>query len=306
MIYCNDLCQGRFNGNLTAFADDTAFSYSNPSKIDLFFEIQDDLNRLRYWFDVNGFVLSSKTKFMTLRNEYSFDNPLVYKYKCTSCLEQNTLCNVNCLEIEHVSEMKYLGIHFDSELKWEIHLEKLKKALLLMTRKIYLLRSFCSIDVLKSVYFGLIGSKIQYGIVCWGYTYSNLLKPISIIQKKIIRCILKKPLTEPSFPLFKRLNILPLKHLYVYRVVKLFYLRCHNWGSLERSYNLRQHRTNSFIIFLPKLEFSRHSFDYIGPTLFSKIPDDIKGYASIRKFRTSLISWLFGSPNIDNLFVFNV
>lgn len=49
----------------------------------------------------------------------------------------------------------------------------------------YLLGQFCTIDVLENVYFGigLVGSKIQYGIIFWGYTYSNLIQPVFNIQK---------------------------------------------------------------------------------------------------------------------------
>lgn len=36
LIYCNDLGQGRFIGDLNAFADDKALTYIGPSKYDLF------------------------------------------------------------------------------------------------------------------------------------------------------------------------------------------------------------------------------------------------------------------------------
>lgn len=58
-------------------------------------------------------------------------------------------------------------------------------------------------------------SRLQYAIPRWGGTYVMMPKPIEITQEKIIRVMLRKNRMEPSFPLFKRLGIFPLRSLIV-------------------------------------------------------------------------------------------
>lgn len=46
---------------------------------------------------------------------------------------------------------------------------------------------------------------------------------IQTIQKVCIRIITNNSILEPLRPLFKRLNILPFRNLYVYKVLTVFY-----------------------------------------------------------------------------------
>lgn len=67
--------------------------------------------------------------------------------------------------------------------------------------------------------------------------------------------------------------------------------------------NLWHHR----FYFIPphKLEFLRRPFDYIAPTLFNEIPLNLRNCNSYSKFHKLVADWLFNSPDIESLFVFN-
>jgi len=109
LIYINNLCNGQFEGSLTCFADDTALSYSSENSLSLFQSIQNDLDKLRYWFITNRMVLSVKTKYInfSLRSKDFGNNRLFFK--CKSCLILGSVgCN-SCVEIEQVKHIKYLG-----------------------------------------------------------------------------------------------------------------------------------------------------------------------------------------------------
>lgn len=58
LVYINDLCSGKFMGDLTCFADDTALCHHKNNSIILRQEMQTDLNKLKKWFTVNRMALS--------------------------------------------------------------------------------------------------------------------------------------------------------------------------------------------------------------------------------------------------------
>jgi hypothetical protein len=55
--------------------------------------------------------------------------------------------------------------------------------------------------------------------------YVTTLYPIIIFQKSFLRIITRKPRTKHSWPIFVRLNIMSLRNLHVYKVLKLFFIR---------------------------------------------------------------------------------
>ena len=60
VVFINSLFLQNFNGKLTAFADDTALSYSDFSYLNLCSLINNDLEVLRKWFHLHKLVISKK------------------------------------------------------------------------------------------------------------------------------------------------------------------------------------------------------------------------------------------------------
>lgn len=118
-----------------------------------------------------------------------------------------------------------MGVVLDSKMNWLVHTQTLKKYILNCTRQLYNLKNFCSQKVLLMIYYGIVQSKIQYGITCWGGAYFNKINPIFIAQKHLIRVISKQNRFSGSLFLFRQLQVLPLRYLYFYKVLRLFFLR---------------------------------------------------------------------------------
>ena len=74
----------------------------------------------------------------------------------------------------------------------------------------YKLRHYVPLDTLISIYYALFCPFLTYGIVFWGATCENLLKPVLTAQKKVIRAITCSEPTAHSSPLFSGLKILKL------------------------------------------------------------------------------------------------
>jgi hypothetical protein len=114
-----------------------------------------------------------KTKFINfnLRINVHFSGPIYYT--CTKCLVKQALCAVDCQIIQRVNYIKYLGIFLDREVNWEIHIAKLKlkSTLNWVLMYFYFLRDTCPENILRSLYFSLVESRLEYGLICWGGNY---------------------------------------------------------------------------------------------------------------------------------------
>lgn len=296
LVYCNDLCNGKFAGKLTAFADDTALLYSDVSWDLLNKKIENDLELLKLWFHYNKLRLNiDKTKIMYFAcRKKDIPSTLMkpIKFHNNECCNGNNNNECTCPEIKKTFEQKYLGLILDSEMTWHAHINHLYKACLIANHAIYYLKDTVDINTKKMFYFAFYHSKIEYGLAVWGGSYKSHLKPILIGQKKAIRNILLSNRYEPSFPLFRFLGILPLRYLYVYKVLKEFFERSHCFGI--QYYTKFTRNTCISRLKLPKVNkcIFKTCFLYIGPAINNKLPDYIKNYQNLKGKLKLLKRWL--------------
>jgi hypothetical protein len=297
LIFINDLLLKRFCGKIIAFADDIAFLYSNKNLNNVQASLETDLSVLRSWCTINKMQVNvSKTKYINFSSN-SFVFPSVIKFHEVNCLR--VACD--CGEIEKVDNFKYLGVMIDSSFTWKTHIDQLHNKLKQSIRKFYFLRNYCDEALLRSLYFALIHSRLQYGVTIWGGTVKTSINKLRVTQNVFIRIIKKKNKRESSFPLFQNLKILPIQNLFVFKVLRLFYLKSGNTGTenlfyITRSLNRRFFRR-------PKVnkEVFRNSFLYLGPSLFNKLPPIVKECNSLPQFTNKLKNWLFEVSDVNTL-----
>ena len=105
-----------------------------------------------------------------------------------------------------------LGIWIDEILKYNAHCEYVQKKLsigLFAVRQLKILPKF----LLKTIYYSVFDSHINYSLIAWGGTYKYLLNPIIILQKMAIRIVCNKTYNYPTQELFKELKILNFGNL---------------------------------------------------------------------------------------------
>lgn len=291
LIFINDLLNLNFRGQISAFADDIALFYSGKDPATIAEIINEDLILLNNWVKANKMQVNvSKTKFINF-DFVGFELPVPLKYHINGCNFNLGLCN--CEEIEKVNSYKYLGVTLDEKLSWENHVKGLHSKLRKSIRTFYYLRNFCSTPLLRTLYFALIHSKLQYGIICWGGTYKTLIDKLRSTQNYFVRIILKKNRRETSYPLYLQLKIFPIQHLFVFKVLRMFYIRSGNLGNEILFYQTRSN--TNYVFRLPKVNKSlfRKSFNYLGPKLFNHLPEDIRKCNKFRIFCNMVRNWLF-------------
>ena len=77
----------------------------------------------------------------------------------------NILCSQQT--ISQVDSVKYLGILIDSKLTWNSHLENLGKKVATGASVLFKLQPFANVRLLRIVYFSLVYSYLNYGILNW-------------------------------------------------------------------------------------------------------------------------------------------
>ena len=138
-----------------------------------------------------------------------------------------------------------------------------------------------------------------------GGTYTSNINPLQIAQKKIVRVIFKQPRSEHSLPLFQKLNVLPLRYLFVFKVLKIFYIRGGNRTKpIEYTGKLRAKKDMNRLGFgtvvpKPNKEAFKHTYDFLAPKLFCSLPVEFMYQKSTTLFLSKLEKWLLCQESKD-------
>jgi len=150
------------------------------------------------------------------------------------------------------------------------------------------LRHYAPLTVLRSVYYSIVYSHLQYGITSWGNAAAKYLKKIEVQQSYIVKIVTKAPFFKTKVaPIYQQLNFLTLENILKLEVIK-FVLnfktktipKCfdqyfqpashmHNYQTrFVSGNNLAVTKYNKTII----LRLIRHA----GGKLWNEMPDEIK------------------------------
>jgi len=285
-------------------------SYASQTQFELVTDINHDIDIMRKWFAAHKLSISNKTRIMHVslaqqdipQVDIKYHDPKCKKFKLNhnhdcaySTLEQ---CHSNCFTIESVESFKYLGIIIDKNLNWREHTLSLKLYLRAAVRKMYELRPLCSTETLKMIYYGLFHSKLSYGITCWGGAYSNKLDPLLKLQRCAIRLICNANRRDPSFALFKSLNILPIRHQFFHKVLKTFIAKnSHQANRSQIQYSFRY--ANNVLVPSFRTTSFRNSYTVLSCRLFNKLPGTLKNIQSPNIFLKNLKIWLLNFNHSD-------
>ena len=135
------------------------------------------------------------------------------------------------------------------------------------------------------VYYSLFYPHILYCISVWGGAASCHLKPIVCMQKRIVRYVCRVPALTPTNSLFLKTGILKFNEVFNLQVCKLMLntLRgfevdhsCFTPVSMVHTHYTRHSKNNNFVIERPRTQLGLNSFKYLGPKLWSSVPEIFK------------------------------
>ena len=198
LLYINDLKSLSSKLNLKLFADDTNLFISSIS----YQKLEEDLN--------NSLIVL---------NDWTLANKLTVNYKKTHYLifkKKNILDTPN-LQIkfgDHIlckqQQTKFLGLIIQDNLKWNSHINYVTQKINQCIPTFFGLRHLLNLSQLRTIYYALIYSRINYGIEIYGKTSKKLISTLQSSQNKIIKIILKIPITTPTTQIHKSFNTLTI------------------------------------------------------------------------------------------------
>jgi len=194
LIYVNDLpCAS--SSQTTLFADDTSLHLSHKDIKMLQLNVQNELDKVDTWMRSNRLSINyNKTAYMII----------------TATRSQN--CNfeisMNGMRIQQTDSIKYPGVIFDNKLSWKPQISSLCGKLSQACRVVCKIRHFADIKILRLIYFSLFHSHLQYCKIDWGRAHKTVIRPVQVLQNRIVKYMTFSNRTSSASNMFKLLEIL--------------------------------------------------------------------------------------------------
>ena len=220
LIYINNLCNMSIkDAHIFSYADDTAIVFSGESWNSVGRTAECGLSVVASWLDRNLLTLNiAKTNYIC----FSISNrsqPLQdLQIRIHTCSDSfNNTCS--CLNINKVSNTKYLGVMLDQRLSWHLHLELIMSRVRKLIWTFKLLRHVAWKDLIRQIYVSLGQSILMYCLPVWGGATKTKFLELERAQRALLKVMLFKPLRFPTESLYLTSNLLSVRKLYILQVV---------------------------------------------------------------------------------------
>ena len=172
------------------------------------------------------------------------------------------------------SDCKYLGVHIDSKLCWDKHIDVLGKRLSSLNFAFKIVRKSANLETLKTMYYGQVHSLLNYAILAWGSSIHAA--KIFRCQKKIIRTMVHAKPRQSCKEIFQKLEIITFPSMCINALLVYTKLNMHKFktNASVSGYNTR--RSKNLYKEFGKSNLTKRNHNLLGPELFNKLPIEIK------------------------------
>jgi len=283
LLYINDCPKSSNILKFIMFADDTNVFHSDINITILETIINRELSNLSLWFKSNKLSLNiNKTYFMFFGHKG---------------ITANLRIHIDGLNIERVSNTKFLGLQIDEKLNWKEHIRLLSIKISRSIGIIYRLRQSVPLTILRKLYFAIILPYLQYCNILWGTNYWTSIRSLFLLQKKAIRLVTNSAYLAHTAPLFKQLNTLTLTDL-VSMQIGIFMFNYVNkllppvftqFIKVNPATHRQTTRSSSNLYIEPyRLNIKKFSLIITGPTFWNSLNKDTKESKSANIFKRKL------------------
>jgi hypothetical protein len=279
LIYVNDLMHCNFQGKLRLFADDTNIFFSGNDINDITNTANTSLEILFNWFSANKLTINIEKTCYSIFGNNGDANPQI---KLGETLIQRT------------QSTKYLGVYLDEKLNWKIHIDHLVGKLRKLTSILHYMSQFISENDVHRIYYAYIFPHIKYAIEIYGSACKTALRPLQVVQNKLIKILCKRSYDSSSSELLREKSILNCKHLnrlftniFVYKqqnnMLPDIFSRYYTRQIEIHDHNTRQNLDLSLPPFLTTC--GQKSVKYFGAQLWNCTPKNIRESSSLYTFK---------------------
>jgi hypothetical protein len=318
ILYINDLPKiSRLFSSL--FADDTTLlaKHRDPTLLCQF--VNDEFHKIATYFRAHKLSLHTcKTKFMVFTTSPAVRNlnfDVFINNNNSNSNDPNLIFPIQRVKSNcNIPAIKFLGFFVDESLNFKYHIQYISKKLSTALYFIRNAKNVLSTKSLKALYYSLFHCHVIYAMQIWSCTAESNFKEIVIKQKKIIRIVADAPYNAHSEPLFKKLNVLPVKDLILF--FKLQYMHQYVQGFLPSAFsgewrttgelaaenmpNLRNRDYNDFIVPFARLTITERFPLSSFPKAWNEFNEfEIKFLRDKSEFNSKLKSYLLSKLDGD-------
>ena len=285
LIYINDLPNSSTLLHYILFADDSNVFISHASYDQLFHLANSELSLASEWFKANKLSLNlSKT------------NYILFKSVRKQIPNNHNSIIIDNMIIPQVTTTKFLGVHIDCHLKWNIHINAISKKI---AKNIGIIRRISSVlptHILFNLYYTLVYPYFNYCNFIWSSTYNIHLQSLQILQKRAIRVITKSPYNFHTKPLFIHNNLLNIKQIKFKQTCEFVYMFHNNLLppsfvdyfcliSHIHSHNTRNNDGYRYRSILTRTNIRKFAIRSQGPIAWNSLPLSIRAATNLTQFK---------------------
>ena len=225
-------------------------------------------------------------------------------------------------EVFEPDDVKYLGVYFDSKLSFKKQINivncKINRMVGILWKAEHLTH-----ETKKTVYYSLVESHLNYGILMWGSTIArnisgtfeldhipDNLQQLTYTQNKVIRAIFRKPKYDKSSklytsmsPLYKALKVLKLCDLYYFNLATMahnFYHGNNLPDKIAEKYKKKvditdvRTRSNEYELYYktPRLVSTFKEPSMASSAFWNTLPNDLRKLTKFKNFKVKLKEYL--------------
>lgn len=277
LLFLNDFFTNKFNGTPIAYADDIVLVYTGIRTNELNVKMQEDMNTISEWVEANKLTINiEKTKCMA----FSL-NPKPIKLNIF----------INNKKIDQVDKMIYLGLHLQSNMKWDDHinhLEQTKKAFLSVINRIG-----------QSVRMNVLLKKINnlycftYLTVVWGSSATTQdIEKLQAIQDILIIKLFKRGRgVQTADSIRKKHKIMNVKQTIQFEKLKFYFKHKYDLKT-DFSEHLLNGRYSTY-----NRDIGKNAVFRSAMAAFNELDDNLKGIRNFKLFQKNATEFILNNDN---------
>jgi hypothetical protein len=290
------------------YADDTCLLYAGKDLCEVERKIQIDFENILKWSHDNGIILNvGKTKVMHVCSPYMPNlgtkiSIIGHTYDCL----HNDKAVCACVELETVTEYKYLGLIVDINFSWKNHITHLCNKLRIMLGKFYHLKNTVNKKTLFVVYHALVESLIGYGLSVYGRTFPSYISKVKSLQIRFLKQLVSKKVRlkfkNNYDQLYGLCRVLPVQEKFRYLIAVDQY-DCNDY-KIPRHVNTRSLRLDKRPHYAEPRScnyYGERTLQYLTPRIFNNLPFLCNDIISKAAFKNKLKNTLLESYRNESI-----
>ena len=209
---------------------------------------------------------------------------------------------INDITLENVESDKLLGVHIDTSLNFNKHVDTVCKSISSKLALLRRIKRYLPVEYRKLFYNAYILTSLDYCLTIWGNASKTQIERLHKLQKCAARIILDAAPDAPSQPLFTELNWLNIYERLEYNKGILMFKILHglappylrNLFTFQSSNNYLFRSISNGNLCIPRhaTESFKRSLQYSGATLWNCLPVTVRTSKTTISFKRHLQNYI--------------